>query len=242
MKKKKWAAGLVALVSMIGFYSCIDNDGSGFNWDAADYVTVKQELGIAYLMTDNGVSLYPTTTSVLASLQKSTGEYYPRAIVYYKYAEGEAFDANKSSYNISAIVGGQILDTKEFTESPDTLEADYPITSLEYPGWSTIVWAKNGYLNVPFVTTVGTNVNVDDFNMYVTGVSGDTLITRFHQSGGGENSSESVGSLICFKLPFNSSAYNELVPTQDSIVIKVVAKGTNNQELVKTTKYRWSER
>ncbi len=241
MKKMRWAVVLAAAwISVIGLNSCLDNDNES-SWDAADYVTVKESLGSPYLVTDNGVTLYPTSTSVLSSLLSSDGTYYPRAIVYYKYAEGEAYEEGKTSYNISAIAGGQILDTKDFNAKPDTLANDYPIKALGYSSW-TNVWAKNGYINVPFTTMVGTNVSVNDFHMYITEVSGDTLCTRFHQSGGGEETSEMVGSLICFKLPFDDSRYADLVPDgQDSIVIKVVANG-EKEVLTKTIKYRYNER
>lgn len=242
MKKMKLAVVFAALVSVFGFSSCLNSDGESSSWDGGDYVTVKEYLGSAYLLTDNGLTLTPTSSSVLSGLMNGTSGYYPRAIVYYKLAEGEIITEGKTSYNISQITGS-ILPSKEFNANPDTLKADYSITSLEYSSLSNFVWAKNGYINIPFTTRIATNVTTNAFHLYATGVSGDTLLTRFQQdAGGGDNAYQSIGTLISFKLPFNNPLYGQLEPKQDSIVIKVVAKGENNTTLTKTAKYKWSER
>lgn len=242
MKKMKLAVVFAALVSVFGFSSCLDSDGDSSSWDAAGYVTVKEYLGSAYLLTDDGLTLTPATSSVLSGLMNGTSGYYPRAYVYYKLAEGETFTSGKTSYTITQI-WGNVLSSKDFNANPDTLQADYSITSLECSGLSNVVWAKNGYINVPFTTRIGTNVTIDAFHLYATGVSGDTLFTRFQQdAGGGDNAYQTIRTLISFKLPFNDPLYGQLEPRQDSIVVKIVAKGENNETLTKTTKYKWSER
>lgn len=243
MKKMKLAVVFAALVSVFGFSSCLNSDGdNNSSWDAADYVTVREYLGSAQLLTDNGLVLTPTSSSVLAGLVNGSKGYHPRALVYYKLAEGETFVEGKTSYTISQIVGGTVLPSKEFNTNPDTLKADYSITSFENNDFGKTIWAKNRYINIPFTTKATSKVSIDAFHLYATGVDGDTLFTRFHQDAGGENAYESKGALICYKLPLNSSLYSQLIPKEDSIVIKVIAKGENNTTLVKTAKYKWSER
>lgn len=243
MKKMKLAVMFAALVSALTFSSCLNGDGdSESSWDAADFVTVKEFYGSPCLLTDHGLTLSPASSSVLSKLVNGTSGYYPRAFVYYKLAEGEVFTEGKTSYNISAIVGGTILSSKEFNIAPDTLQADYSITSFDSSDFGNSLWAKNGYINIPFTTKVNSNTTINAFHLYATGVKEDTLLTRFHQDAGGENAYQSKGGFICYKLPFNNPLYNQLEPKQDSIVIKVVAKGENNTTLVKTAKYRWSER
>lgn len=243
MKKMKLAAMFAALVLVLSFSSCLNSDGdSGSSWNAVDFVTVREYLGSTYLLTDHGLTLTPTNSSVLSGLVNGTNGYHPRAYVYYKLAEGETFVEGKTSYDISQIVGGTVLPSKEFNTNPDTLKADYSITSLENSDLGNVVWAKNGYINIPFTTKATSNVTINAFHLYATGVDGDTLFTRFQQDAGGENAYQSTGALICYKLPFNNPLYGQLEPKQDSIVIKVVAKGENDATLIKTTKYKWSER
>lgn len=244
----KLAVVFAALVSVFGFSSCLDSDGGGSSWDYADYVTVTQGyLGGTVLKTDGGLTLTPLSSSMLSCLSDGKSGYYTRGMVYYKLAEGEIVQEGKTSYNVSIVDGGGIP-YKGFNLNPDTLKADYSLTALEYSNAGlTKVWAKNGYVNVPFYTKINKNVTLDDFHLYATGIKEDTLYTRFHQSGGGgDNAYQTTGTFISFGLPFNDpefyQLYNQLEPKKDSIVIKITAKGENGTTLIKTTKYRMGER
>lgn len=239
----KFVVALAALMSALSFSSCLDDDDdNSSSWDLAAFVTVKETLGTVYLLTDKGMTLIPTSTSVISGLLNGSS-YYPRAYGYFKFADDEVYSDSQTSYYITNIVSGMVLNSADFNESPDTLTADYAISSLTSSAFPDM-WAKNGYINVPFTTAVSSDISsvVDAFHLYVTGVSEDTLCTRFQQDAWGENAYNTYTSLVSYKLPFGDAHYYQLTPKQDSIVIKVVANGGNNSTIVKTTKYKYAER
>lgn len=242
MKKMKLVAVFAALVSAFTFSSCLSDGESGTNPDGISYVVVKEYLGETYLACDDGLTLIPVSSSVLSPLKQTTGAYVKRAIISYKLAEGEIFSTDKTTYKISQIVAASGLNSKTFTNRPDTLKNDYSLVSLEAPrDYGTKVWAKNGYINVPFTFKTNTTLSMNDFHMYAYDAKGDTLYTTFRQTKGAENTSTQGEGLVSFSLPFNSEYYNLLEAVNDSIVIKVSAKGENTT-LVKTVKYKYFER
>lgn len=255
MKKMKLAVVFAALVSVFGFSSCLNSDDNGNGgWDYADYVTVVQGyLGNTVLKTDGGLTLTPLNSSILSVLSDGKGGYYTRGTIFFKLAEGEVIEEGKTSYNISAIPYGGPMLYKGFNIASDTLKADYSITSFETKDINTgalitRVWAKNGYVNVPFTTKINTNsITKDAFHLYATDVKEDTLYTRFRQdAGSGDNANQTTGGLISFGIPFNDyefeELYRQLTPKEDSIVIKIIANGENGETLSKTTKYKMNER
>ena len=108
------------------------------------------------------------------------------------------------------------------------------------------IWAKNGYVNIPFTFKTTQTLTPDAFHLYVTGIEKDTLVTKFRQSIGSENAYQTSGGVISFAMPFKDVEFNQLYrqleTKQDSIVIKVSAKGENGVTLVKTAKYKANER
>lgn len=233
----KLAVVLAAFVSAFSFSSCLNNDNTSSS-DWLGYATVKENsmTGMAYLAGDDGIELIPVSSSVLAPLKLTDGSYYKRVLASVKFLEGELVEEGKKSYKISELVSYQGLNYKGFNLRPDTLEKDYPIVAIEG------IWAKNGYVNLPFSFKTNTNLSTDDFHMYAVDAKEDTLYTRFRQTKGDENAYNKGTGLISFSMPFNSEYYYKLQPENDSIVIKVTAPGENNQTLTTTVKYRYNER
>lgn len=251
MKKMKLAVAFAALVSVFGFSSCLDSGEGGPTYDGADFVTVKEAMGFPYLASESGLTLNPVSSTVLSQLAQKDGSYYSRAYVGFKLAEGEVATEGKTSYKISEINVFYPLLYKGFNMNADTLKADYAITSFEsvIPNIMTLnhIWAKNGYVNIPFTFKTNKQLSIDAFHLYVTDAKEDTLYTQFRQSVGEDNASQKGNGVISFAMPFNKDwnfqeKYEQLQPTHDSIVIKVSAKGENGTTLVQTTKYRWEER
>lgn len=247
----KLAVAFAALVSVFGFSSCLNSDGDGgTSYDGFDFVTVKDGyMGGTYLASDNGLTLKPVASTVLAPLALKDGGYYTRSYIGFKLPEGEIASEGKTSYNIAEIGIMYAMPYKGFNMDADTLKADYPIVSFEASilNFMTLnhIWAKNGYVNIPFTFKTTQTLSPDAFHLYVTGIKEDTLYTQFRQSIGNENAYQTGGGVISFSLPFNNfefdQLYRQLEEKQDSIVIKVSAKGENGI-LVKTAKYRTLER
>lgn len=246
MKKMKLAVAFAALVSVFGFSSCLNSDESGPSYDLAESVIVKEYMGAPYLIGENtGYRYNPTNSSVLASLQLKDGNYYKRANIGITLAEGEVITEGKTSYKISAIVVYQqnLIPYKSFNLSPDTLKGDYKLKSLKLD--NTTIWARFGFVNVPFSTNIGNDVSLNDFHLYVTGVKEDTLYTRFRYTKDNSQGYQNMNSFISFEMPFSDpmfyEQYNKL-QARDSIIIKVTANGENGELLEATTKYKFNER
>lgn len=233
MKKMKWAVLFAALVSMVGFTSCLDSE-EGETYDWLEYVTVQSGyMGYATLVGDQtGYTYIPTTTDVLASLKMDDGNYYPRALVGVKLAE--EYVPNKTSYNIAGIQVYNYVAWRDATTSPDTLVAkgDYDFVKL---GGS---WVKTGYLNIEFEVMVPSQPLLEDFNLYVTGASNDTLYTKLHYSKDNKSAVNSMQELISFRMPDYDENYDALAG-KDSIVVTVVAKG---QEYGKECEFKSSSK
>lgn len=244
MKKMKLAAIFAGLVSMFTLSSCLDDGDSGTNYDFYEIVTVEDgSMYGAVLKGDAwGYTYVPVSSTVLASLKDSEGNYYKRAQVGIKLMEGELISEGKKSYQISEIGVFGILNYKDFNLQPDTLKNDYALVSLETS--NDKIWAINGYVNIPFSFKTNTTLSLNDFHLYATGAKEDTLLTRFQQTKGDESAYQTGSGLISFHMPFNNvefyEKYYQLVPKNDSIVVKVTAKGDNDQELVSTVKCSFS--
>lgn len=246
MKKMKLAVAFAALVSVFGFSSCLDSGEGGPTYDWSEGVVVKESMGMPYLVGEaTGYKYNPVNSSVLASLQMKDGSYYKRASVGIKFAEGEVITEGKTSYKIASIVVYQqnLIPYKSFNLKPDTLSGDSKFTSLELN--STKIWARFGFVNVPFSIAVNNNVSLDDFHLYVTDVKEDTLFTKFRCTKDNTQGYQTMNSFISFEMPFNNPAFLEQymsLQEKDSIVIKVVADGKDGQMLEGTTKYKRNER
>ena len=122
MKKMKWAVLFAALVSVVGFSSCLDSE-EGESYDLYEYVTVDSYMGATTLVGDqSGYTYIPATKDVLAALLMKDGSYYKRALVAIKLAE--EFSTGKKSFQISGIQVYDYLHYKSFTMAPDTLDGD----------------------------------------------------------------------------------------------------------------------
>lgn len=242
MKKMKLAVVFAALVSVLGFSSCLNDGDSSPSANWTGYATVKESyMGTVSLVGDDGLQFTPVSSSVLAPLKLSDGTYYKRVIVAVRFTEDEVITEGKTNYKISELVNYTGVAYKNFTTRPDTLKNDYPLVSLDM-GNNGKIWAKNGFVNLPFTYKVNSNLSSDDFHMYAVDAKEDTLYTRFRQTKSEESAYNIGKGVISFALPFDSEYYYMLNPKNDSIVIKVTAPGENDKALVTTVKYRASER
>ncbi|WP_071145133.1 NigD1/NigD2 family lipoprotein [Bacteroides ihuae] len=226
MKKMKFVALTLTLLMGISLTSCFNSDGDDSSYDAYTFATVSQSyLGSPILIADDGVTtLYPTNSSALLL---SDGVSYPqRVYVTFKYAEGESYQENKTSYNVT-IVNASVIYTKNFNTQPDTLANDYSVTSIE-------AWGANKYINIYFNVNYSSNI---DFDMYEKEVGNDdTLYVKFNYSkGGGDSSSSYYTNYISFKLPTDT----DVEPKNDSIWVKIFAKGSGSQVIEKNVRLRY---
>lgn len=238
MKKMRFMAALAALVTMVGFTSCLD-DNNGSSYDFRDYVTVTTGMaGETRLVCDvSGLILHPVNASVLAPLQLTDGSYYERALVGVKLTE--EYSASKTTYDVSEISLIQAVPYKKFTEAVGSLTVDSKLSALD-----KTIWAKAKFVNVVFdvkVNSSETSKFYDDMHMYITKASNDTLYTRLQYNKANESGQTYSAIMMSFKLPENSVMYSNLIPKNDSIVIKVVANGEFGPQLEATTKYRYDE-
>ncbi len=237
MKKMKWAVLFAALVSVFGFSSCLDSE-EGTNYDLYEYVTVDSYMGAATLVGDqSGITYVPTTKDVLASLELKDGGYYKRALVAIKLAE--EFVAGKTSYNISGIQVYNYIPYKSCTMNPDTLKGDYKFVNLgagnEKP------WVRSGFANVSFSVQIpNATPSLNDFNMYITGASNDTLYAKLQYSKDNSAAYTSMSEMISFELPQYDPAYNQL-NRGDSIVLTVVATGANGELKTNSSKFSFND-
>lgn len=223
MKKMKWAVLFAALVMMVGFTSCLSNE-EGESYDLIEYVTVSSSyMGYTALIGDQSGNTYiPTSTDVLAALKQTDGNYYPRALVAIKLTE--PFVANKPSYNVEAIQIYNYVPWKDATTNPDTLasKGDYDFSNLSNS------WVKSGYLNIPFEVLVPANPRLEDFNLYITSSSNDTLYTKLHYSKDNTSAVNAMSEMISFRMPDYDDNYDALY-NNDSIVVTVKANGKTGE-------------
>lgn len=227
-------AVLTACVS-IGLSSCLDNN-NGTDSDYNAYVTVMEDyVGRAYLASDDGLSFYPINSTVLYNLQLNDGTYWKRAYVGVKFTED--YVAGKTSYDISDVVVYYAIPYANFNERPDTLSGDYAFTSLDRN-----MWVKNGFVNVEFdlkVSGQNSQTFLNDIHMYVTKASNDTLYTKLRYVK--ENTyGQDYSFFMSFGLPVFNQWYGQLVPQNDSIIVKVEAEG-NYESLSAISKCSYSE-
>ncbi len=220
MKKMKFLAFAVILLMGISFTSCFNSDDTN-TYDGGTFVTVSSGyLGTGLILkSDDGLTLSPTNPSFL--LLKDKVSYPERAFVFYKLAEGETYVTGKTNYSVT-IVGGYVVNVKEFNLRPDTLQNDYNVASM--PNF----WYANGYatVRVGFYYTS----NSIDFDLYKQKVGNDTLYVKLNYSkGGGTNYSQSTTMEYSFKLPYVEG----LQPKNDSVWVKLSVKGPDNQALEK---------
>lgn len=246
MRKIKITQLIVALLFATSLSSCL-NSGTddGYNYDIYNrYVTVKQGIYGEYLVDDNGgYSYFPNTSTTLSPLKE-----YKRAIVCMKLKEGEVITDSKKRYNISSVLLVSPIPNQGMNTQSDTLasDKDFLIYSLNSDNYK--LWAKNGYINVPFKYYVNRSQNdkVSDFQLYVTDVKEDTLYTHFRKISETDTQYNTSNGIISFEMPFEnyifSQQWGKLEPVNDSVVIKITAIGPNNVSLVQTTKYNYNER
>ncbi|MBQ8520274.1 MAG: hypothetical protein IJ456_02610 [Bacteroides sp.] len=233
MKKMKWAVLFAALVSVFGFSSCLDSE-EGESYDLYEYVTVDSYMGTATLVGDqSGYTYIPVTTDVLSSLQMTDGSYYKRALVAIQLAE--EYVAGKTSYQISGIQVYNYIPYKSCTMNPDTLSGDFDFISLGTG--SSKPWVKSGYANVTFSVNIPNSTpSLNDFNMYITGASNDTLYAKLQYSADNSSAYTPMSEMISFEIPSNVMYDPEMsgsLNVTDSLVLTVVAKGANGE--LKTT-------
>ena len=238
MKKMKVMAAIAALVTMVGFSSCLSDD-NGASYDFYDYVTVTTGMmGETYMVGDmSGLTLHPINSTVLSPLQLQDGGYYERAQVGVKLTE--EYSPSKTSYNVSEISVTQVVPYKDFTENAAALTGDSKFSALDQT-----IWAKTKYVNVVFdikVNSENTSTFYDDVHMHITKASNDTLYTKLQYVKENEMGQTYSSILMSFKLPESRPEYSNLVPKNDSIVIKVVADGEYGESLSAFTKYRYGE-
>ena len=235
MKKMKFVAALVAFFSVIGLGSCMNGGDSGY--DLTDYMTVtKDDLGKVCLVGDfTGLTFYPANSTVLNDLLLSTGNYYKRAYAGVKLAE--EFVQGKKSYYISELLVSYAIPYMGFNTRKDTLSGDYGFGTLNK------AWARTGFVNVDFnVNVESSNINTfyNDLHMYVTRASQDTLYTKLRYVKPTETG-QNYTLFVSFYLPEDCMEYNQLVPKNDSIIIKVESEGKWGEQLQVTTPYCYSD-
>lgn len=213
---KTFFVTLILLVS-VSLTSCIDGgDDSSSSWDLFKYGTVVQSaLGGVAVYTDDGLTLSLSNPS---AIKYTDGTYPTRIAGYYKLATGETLQTGKTNYTVSFVTGNLII-TKNFTQKPDTLKKNYSITSID--GYYIANSYATLFLSFPYKT--GSNVS---FDMYTQKVGNDTLYVALNYTNGGsdDNSGYQVSQIpYSFKLPSNI----EIQPKNDSIWVKVSAKGIN---------------
>lgn len=234
----KWAVLFAALVSVIGFSSCLDSE-EGETYDLYEYVTVENYMGSATLVGDqSGITYIPTSTDVLAALALKDGGYYERALVAIQLAE--EYVVGKTSYQISGIQVYNYVPYKDCTMNPDTLSGDYNFVSLgtgnERP------WVKSGFANVTFSIQIPNSTpSLNDFNMYITGASNDTLYAKLQYSKDNSAAYTTMSEMISFELPGYDPAYGQVMNGNDSIVLTVVAKSANGDLKTTTPKFSVNE-
>ena len=244
MKKMKWAVLFAALVSVFGFSSCLESE-KGDTYDLYEYVTIRGTGTSVTMKGDvSGCTFIPTSTDVLAALELKEGGYYKRALVAMKLAE--AYVANQPSYKVSAVQVYSYLPYKSVNIAPDTLDTkghgDYKFLNLG-TGQSK-PWVSAGFVNVNFEISVPTSTpSLDDFHLYVTGASNDTLYTKLRYVKDNTSAYTSINELVSFEIPssvmYNPSISNVL--NKDSIVLTVVAVGSNGELKSSTDKFHRKE-
>jgi hypothetical protein len=242
MKTWKFAAVLLtALCSTFTLTSCLDSDDSNV-YDLYEGVIVKESMGIPYLLGEATGNVYnPVSTSVLSDLKLTSGEYYKRAVVGIQLSDGQTLKDEASTYTIKGITVSSYISYKSFSQQVDTVTVEQPFTS--FVASNTTVWARRGYVNVPF-TLATTSATLSQFNLYAVEAKEDTLVTRLQFCG--YTGTSRISDYISFEMPFTSAdfsnIYSQLQPKNDSIVIKVTAKGENDTTVEATTKYCYTQR
>ncbi|MGL4519691.1 MAG: hypothetical protein ACRCUJ_08460 [Phocaeicola sp.] len=245
MKKTKLAVFVAALFSIFTLSSCL-NGSSGTMYDIYEVVTVESYMGTPYLRGDGtGYTYNPLNNSILSGLMQKDGEYYKRAQIGIKLAEGEVFSDTKKSYKISEIAIYDYVPYKNMTARPDTLKDEkYALVDLE--AGSSKIWAVNRYVNVPFTFKTVNQLTANDFELFAYEAKVDTLFLRFHQKTGSETAYSTGTGLISFYMPYEpqfTDLYNQALmqstsELRDSIYIAVTALGESNKELKKVVRYK----
>ena len=240
----KWAVLFAALVSVIGFSSCLKSE-EGNTFDLYEYVTIRTSGTSVTMKGDvSGRTFVPTSKDVVAALELKEGGYYKRALVAMKLAE--AYVANQPSYKVSAVQVYNYLPYKGLNIASDTLDAkghgDYKFLNLG--SGDSKPWVSAGFVNVNFGINVPTSTpSLDDFHLYITGVSNDTLYTKLRYVKDNTTAYTSINELVSFEIPSTvmyDPAVNSIL-SKDSIVVTVVAKGVDKDLKASTTKFHRSE-
>jgi hypothetical protein len=125
--------------------------------------------------------------------------------------------------------------------NPDTLDAkgygDYNFNSLGTG--NDRPWVRNGFANVSFDLLIpDANPSLNDFHLYFTGGSNDTLYAKLrYTKDNTKNAYSSMKELISFDLPTYDPAYGKLAP-RDSFYLTITAKTANGE--IKTTSGKFS--
>nr|WP_320059057.1 hypothetical protein [uncultured Bacteroides sp.] len=212
MKKMKFVALALTLLMGISFTSCLNSDGGNASYSG--FVTVSQGYlsDNIVLLTDDGLTLTPTNPSMLLVDKK----YPERVLLNYELVAGEELVSGKTKYNVT-ILGGFVIPVKTFNQRPDTLKNDYKISQL------TAAWYANRYVtfNIGFTHSN----SIVDFDIYQQKIGHDTLYVKLNYSKGGGDAAYGDGNTFySFRIP--SSVYGQIEPKNDSIWVKILAKGT----------------
>lgn len=241
MKKMKLAVVFAALVSVVGFSSCLNSDGNS-GPAFASFVTVTGDDLLGYkLYSDVGYTMVPTSQSVsqLPWLKNTK-----RALVWFDIAAEEnptQLEPNKN-YNVVLSNTGSfplftntVIDTYQ-NEPADTLQANQdPITSIQG------LWAVKGYCNA----TIGVQydpskrwyMNAGYDSSEDVDPSTNTLTLTVYYDSNAENAYDSGSSYFSFKLP--ESEYGQF--TADSINLVLRAKTTNSGDSFEEVKCRMAK-
>lgn len=241
MKQMKFLAIALTLLMSVAFTSCMDSEGGGSGADGYSYVTVVDNYGIVTLLTDDGFKLIPTNPEVL---KVSAVEYVKRAQIGIQWAEGVVFDADrKKTYKMTIVAPLSGIDTKKYCDLPDTIKTTYPIDALVEKG---SVWGANGlYLSVIFKFNYQSNQSFG-FDLFPIKAENDQLTMKLCQTVGQKEAYNKADYRVSFQMP-PASTINELlvrnkgvqgieggeliVPSNDSISVRIVAEGANESEL-----------
>ncbi|MCP3893759.1 hypothetical protein [Bacteroides sp.] len=232
---------MVALMIIMGttVTSCM-NGSNESSYDGVAIVTVEESIyGGILVTTDDGFRLIPTNPEVLKT---SATEYVKRAQIAIKWAEGVVFDGDKEKTYKMSIVQAYGVANKKYCDQVDTLKNSYPIVEL-----GKYVSGANGrYLNVPFTFNYNSTKEAVAFDLYPVKADGNELVMKLCQSVGSKDGYSSQTHMVSFELP-TVSVINELLnryqgqhgveggvlerPANDSIMVKIIADGRNDQKL-----------
>ncbi|KAA6341776.1 hypothetical protein EZS27_010443 [termite gut metagenome] len=241
MKQVNFFVIAVAIFVGITFESCYSGENENA-WDGYDCVTIIEEGALGERITLVGdFSGYTFIPSNPNFLQLQTNEYPERARIFYKFAADEVIIEGKTTYNIKIVSCDLLLPVNDFSRTEDISELTTPLIQLNDQN----TWAVNNYINIGFTCYANEKTTAQNFDLFADKVeNNNTLCVKLNHSedvavGSGYDSQ----GLISFRIPpfaqlsefySNLDLSNTLIPfgeNKDSIYIKVMAEGRNNNVL-----------